>query len=128
MNNLISHISQNSSARLHISHFFFALSITFILVVSIANLNTHPPIWVDEAKSIELASSFRTHRTLDIQTSDGVFSGVKPLLQSTGYALTIPLAWVFTILGESFTIARIFMLFWIVLLLEIESFGVLKKK
>ncbi len=84
----------------------------FVVLVSFLTLTTKPRLWIDEAKSIELALNFERFGILDIQTSPGVFSGFPHLLQSTGYPLTVPLAAWFLVFGESFVGIRIFMLVW----------------
>ncbi len=86
------------------------VALFFVVAVSLPVLTVKPRIWVDEAKSIELARNFADFRRLDIQTAPGVFSGIPHLLQSTGYPLTVPLALFFQLFGFSFTGARMFML------------------
>jgi 4-amino-4-deoxy-L-arabinose transferase-like glycosyltransferase len=91
--------------------------IALAVVYSALTLTTRPRIWIDEAKSIELARNFLESGHLDIQTAPGQFSGVSPLLQSTGYPVTFPLVLFFKIFGYGFFQARIFMVVWMVLAL-----------
>ncbi|HEY4504581.1 MAG TPA: glycosyltransferase family 39 protein [Candidatus Paceibacterota bacterium] len=88
------------------------VAILFVLTVSLSTLTTKPGLWVDEAKSIILARNFANSGTLDILAAPGTSSGQKPLLQSTGYPVTVPLALVYKIFGQSFVIARWYMLIW----------------
>lgn len=85
-----------------------------VFVVSIHTLTTKPGLWVDESKSILLSRSYANHGTLDIEVSPGNYSDVKPLLQSTGYAVTVPLGLLFSFFTESFVLARFYMLLWMI--------------
>lgn len=89
------------------------LSFLFVMVYSIPRLTTAPRLWLDEAKNIELAQSFNSAWRLDMEIAPGQFTGVPHLLQSTGYPVTIPLAFIFKIFGMNFTAARLYMLVWI---------------
>lgn len=83
-----------------------------VLALSFSTLTTKPQIWVDEAKSIELARNFMNFGKLNIQTAPGEFTGFPEILQSTGYPVTVPLAIFFKIFGYGLVQARIYMLGW----------------
>src|SRR3989338_5539715 len=103
-----SFISKNSN------FFILAAILLFVLAVSLPTLTTRPRLWADEAKSIELALNFERFGMLDIQTTPGEFSGIPHLLQSTGYPVTVSLAGIFSLFGFSMTVARTYMLFWMI--------------
>src|SRR3989344_1964374 len=109
-----------------VNNLLLVLVIMVVVVVSMQTLTTKPGVWVDEAKSILLARSFANHYTLDIETSPGEYSGAKTLLQSSGYPVTVPLAGVFEIFGDTFVNARIYMLSWMCLALVMIYFFVRK--
>ncbi|MDO8590982.1 MAG: glycosyltransferase family 39 protein [bacterium] len=90
----------------------FALGIIFVLIVSFSTLTTKPRISTDEAVSIEIARNFQVEKVLDIKTAPRVYSGFGERLQSTGYPITIPLAWFFNLFGYGLAQARIYMLLW----------------
>ncbi|HEY4515511.1 MAG TPA: glycosyltransferase family 39 protein [Candidatus Paceibacterota bacterium] len=94
------------------NNFILGGIILLVIIVSFQTLTTKPGLWVDEAKTILLARSYANYGTLDIEVSPGRYSKVKPLLQSTGYPTSIPLAFLFRIFGESFELARVYMLAW----------------
>src|SRR3989338_10109557 len=97
------------------SYFFILAAILlFVLAVSLPTLTTRPRLWADEAKSIELALNFERFGMLDMQTAPGELSGIPHLLQSTGYPVTAPLAGIFSLFGFSMTVARTYMLFWMI--------------
>ena len=81
---------------------------------SVQTLTTRPRLWIDEAKSIELARNFAAAGHLDIQTAPASFSEVSPLLQSTGFPVTLSLAVVFEIFGFGLATARVVMLIWMI--------------
>lgn len=89
-----------------------AIILGWMLIYSFSTLTTRPRFWIDEAKSIELARNWQSSGKLDIETAPGVFSGFPELLQSTGYPVTVPLAYFFKIFGFGLVQARIFMLIW----------------
>ncbi|MBI3633273.1 MAG: glycosyltransferase family 39 protein, partial [Candidatus Vogelbacteria bacterium] len=89
---------------------FLILTIT---LVSFSTLVTKPKLWVDEGKTIELARNFLNFKNLDVQIAPGQFSSIAPLLQSTGYTVSIPLAVFFKFFGIGPNQARIFMLLWL---------------
>lgn len=91
---------------------FFIAALLFVIVFSVPTLTTKPKLWMDEAKSMELARNFLHYGKLDIATAPGQFTGFPSLLQSTGYPVTVPLALVFKIFGYGIVSARIFMLAW----------------
>ena len=90
----------------------FGLILFGVLALSFSTLTTKPQIWVDEAKSIELARNFMDFGKLNIQTAPGEFTGFPEILQSTGYPVTVPLAVFFKIFGYGLVQARIYMLVW----------------
>src|SRR3989344_8136767 len=102
------------------------LAILLAVIISIPALTTKPHLWADEAKSIELARNFLDYGKLEIQTAPGEFTGFPQILQSTGYPVTVPLAFVFKFFGIGLMQARIYMLFWMALFL-IASFVFLRK-
>ena len=101
----------------HWSVLAFVIITVWMVLFSFPTLTTKPKLWVDEAKSIELAHNFLLYGTLDIQTAPGEFSGIPYLLQSTGYPVTIPLALFFKIFGYGLIQARIFMIAWMIIFL-----------
>ncbi len=101
-------------------------AILLAIVISVPTLTTKPHLWGDEAKSIELARNFLNYGKLDIQVAPNEFTGFPQILQSTGYPVTIPLAFVFKLFGTGLAQARIYMLFWMVVFLII-SFMFLRK-
>jgi len=101
-------------------------AILLMTVISVPTLNTKPHLWADEAKSIELARNFLDYGKLEIQVAPGEFTGFPQILQSTGYPVTVPLAFVFRLFGFGLTQARIYMLFWMALFLAV-SFVFLRK-
>jgi len=102
------------------------LAILLAVIISFPTLTTKPHLWADEAKSIELARNFLDYGKLEIQTAPGEFTGFPQILQSTGYPVTIPLAFVFKFFGFGLMQARIYMLFWMALFL-IASFVFLRR-
>lgn len=96
----------------------FGLILLGVLVVSFSTLTTKPRLWIDEAKSIELARSFLKFGKLDIETAPGEFTGFPEILQSTGYPVTVPLAIFFKLFGYGLVQARIYMLIWMVIVLS----------
>ncbi|MDD5430727.1 MAG: glycosyltransferase family 39 protein [Candidatus Pacebacteria bacterium] len=114
----------NLTSNKYFNFGLIALAIVWVVVYSSITLTTKPRLWVDEAKSIELAESFADYGKLDIQTAPGKFSGIPQLLQSTGYPVTAPLALIFKIFGNSLVAARVFMLAWMIAaLIGIYSLG-----
>ncbi len=93
----------------------FFIVLAWVISFSFATLTTKPKLWIDEAKSIELARNFAHLGKLDIQTAPGEFSGFPQLLQSTGYPILVPLAAIFKMFGYGLTQARAYMVFWMVL-------------
>ncbi|MDP3999629.1 MAG: glycosyltransferase family 39 protein [bacterium] len=87
------------------------------LTGSWATLTTKPRLWIDEAKSIELARSFLGFGKLNVQIAPGEFTDFPELLQSTGYPVTVPLAIFFKIFGYGLVQARIYMLIWMAIAL-----------
>ena len=83
-----------------------------VILFSFSTLTTKPQIWVDEAKSIELARNFLNFGKLNIQVAPGEFTDFPEILQSTGYPVTVSLAAIFKIFGYGLVQARIFMLGW----------------
>ena len=90
----------------------FCLGIIFVLSVSFSTLTTKPQISTDEAVSIELARNFQIDHVLDVKTAPAVFSGFGERLQSTGYPVTVPLSWFFSLFGYGLAQARVYMLLW----------------
>ena len=88
-----------------------------VLVLSFSTLTTKPRLWIDEAKSMELARSFLKFGKLDIETAPGEFTGFPEILQSTGYPATVPLAAFFKLFGYGLVQARIYMLIWMLVAL-----------
>lgn len=101
-------------------------AILIVIVVSIPTLTTNPHLWVDEAKSIELARNFSNYGKLNIQTAPNEFTEFPQILQSTGYPVTMPLALIFKVFGYGLAQARLYMLFWMAIFL-IASFIFLRK-
>ncbi len=97
-----------------------AVIFSFLAIISISLYTniTKPRLWVDEGKTVELARNFLKFRTLDMEIAPGQFSEVAPILQSSGYPVSIPLALFFKLFGLGPHQARIFMLIWIVLTLS----------
>lgn len=91
--------------------------VLILWVGSWATLATKPRLWIDEAKSIELARSFLNFDQLNIQTAPGEFTSFPELLQSTGYPVTVSLAGFFKIFGYGLAQARIYMLLWMTIAL-----------
>lgn len=89
-----------------------------VLALSFSTLITKPRLWIDEAKSIELARGFLKFGKLDIETAPREFTGFPELLQSTGYPVTVPLAVFFKLFGYGLAQARIYMLIWMVVALS----------
>ena len=89
------------------------VTLFIIIGVSLTTNITKPRLWVDEGKTIELARNYLNYKTLDIQVAPGEFSNIAPVLQSTGYPVSIPLALFFKIFGLGPHQARIFMLIWL---------------
>src|SRR3989338_2836899 len=84
-----------------------------VILFSLPNLNTWPRLWIDEAKSIELARNFLNFGKLNIQTAPGEFTDFPEILQTTGYPVTVPLVLFFKIFGYGLAQARIYMLIWL---------------
>lgn len=95
----------------------FGAILLWVVIFSLSTLTTKPGIWIDEAKSIEIARSWMNYGRLDMQIAPGEFSGFPELLHSTGYPLLIPLATFFKIFGYGIVQARIFMLLAMILAL-----------
>lgn len=91
---------------------FLGIILIAVILFSIPTLTTKPRLWVDEAKSIELARNFLDFGKLDIQTAPEKFTNSPEILQTTGYLVTIPLALVFKFFGLGLMQARIYMLAW----------------
>src|SRR3989344_8633163 len=83
-----------------------------VILFSLPNLNTWPRLWIDEAKTLELARNFLNFGKLNIQIAPGEFTDFPEILQTTGYPATIPLVLFFKIFGYGLTQARIYMLIW----------------
>ncbi len=105
---------------------FVFFGIIFVLVYSFSTLTTKPRIWTDEAVSIEIARNFQVDGVLDVKVAPGEFSGFSERIQSTGYPVTIPLAWFFSLFGYGIIQARIYMIIWL-LLTAIFSFWLAKR-
>jgi len=95
----------------------FGLILIFAFILSVSTLTTKPRIWTDEAISIEIAKSFGRDGVLDVSASPATYTGFPELLQSTGYPVTVPLGILFKMFGETFTLARLYMLLWTLLAL-----------
>lgn len=97
----------------NITVLLFCLGIMFVLFYSFSTLTTKPRIWTDEAVSIDIARNYQTERILDVKVAPSEFSGFGERLQSTGYPVTVPLAWFFNFFGFGLAQARIYMLLWL---------------
>ena len=93
---------------------FFIGLIFFVVIFSASTLTTKPQLWVDEALTIELAHNFLKSGVLDVEVAPSQFSGLAPLLQSTGYPLTVTLALAFKFFGYNLITERILMLLFMV--------------
>lgn len=93
----------------------FLCSLAFVIVFSFSTLVTKPKLWTDEATSIELARNFGVSGKLDVEIGPGKFTGIAHLLQSTGYPVTVPLGLLFRGLGLDFSLARLYMIGWMLL-------------
>lgn len=91
---------------------FLAVILASVTLFSFSALTTKPRIWIDEAKSIELARNFLNFGKLNIQIAPGEFTDFPEILQSTGYPVTVPLAIFFKLFGYGLVQARIYMLGW----------------
>ncbi len=110
-------------------HALFLISfivIAWVLIFSFHTLTTNPKLWTDESINIELARNFSLSGKLDVIVSPGVFSGYQPLLQSTGYPVTLPLALFFKIFGFGLVQARVYMVIWMIAVLLMVIFLVRK--
>lgn len=94
-----------------------SLAVIFCLAYSIPNLTTKPKLWIDEGISIEIARNFSEAGVLDVRISSESFSGIPYLLQATGYPVTVPLALAFKIFGFSATVARAYMVVWMIVMI-----------
>jgi hypothetical protein len=94
-----------------------SLAVIFCLAYSIPNLTTKPKLWIDEGISIEIARNFSHAGVLDVRISPESFSGIPYLLQATGYPVTVPLAIAFKIFGFSATVARAYMVVWMIVMI-----------
>jgi len=103
----------------HAVRLIFLVLILWVLIFSLFYLTTKPKFWLDEGVNVELARNFSWSGKLDVIVKPDIFSGYQPLLQATGYPVTVLLALFFKIFGFGLVQARLFMLIWIVLLLFI---------
>lgn len=97
----------------------FSLILLGVFILSLPTLTVKPRLWIDEAKSIELARNFLDFGKLNIQVAPKEFTSFPELLQSTGYPVTLPLALVFKLFGYGLVQARIFMLGWMLAALAV---------
>ncbi|KKU68861.1 MAG: hypothetical protein UX89_C0001G0052 [Parcubacteria group bacterium GW2011_GWA2_47_16] len=93
----------------------FLCILVFVVVFSLSTLVTKPRLWTDEGTSIELARNFAFSGKLDVEIGPGKFTGIANLLQSTGYPVTVPLGLLFRGLGLDFSLARLYMIGWMLL-------------
>ncbi len=93
------------------------LALIIITAVSFSTNITKPRLWIDEGKTVELSRNFLDNRTLDIMTAPSQYTGIAPVLQSTGYPVSIPLAIFFKVFGFGPEQARVYMQIWLVLAL-----------
>ena len=84
----------------------------FVNVYSFSTLTTKPAIWYDEGINIELARNFSEFGKLDLIVEPLTFSGRGVNIGSTGYPVTVPLAWFFKAFGFGLAQARVYMLLW----------------
>ncbi len=89
-----------------------AAIIIFVLVFSVSTLTDKPRLSTDEAVSIELAKSFGKNHILDFEYAPGKFTDHPETIQSTGYPVTTPLSLLFSVFGFNFSLARVYMLVW----------------
>lgn len=93
------------------------IAIIFCVLSSLPGLTTTPKLWIDEGISIEIARNFSSDRVLDVKISPNEYSEIPYLLQATGYTVTIPLSFAFSLFGHSPEVARGYMLSWLVVAL-----------
>ncbi len=93
---------------------FVGVVLLFVFIISFQTLTTKPHLWTDEAISINIAQSFKSHRILSVQTAPDSFFELPHLIQATGYPVTVPLAGVFALFDFGVSQARLYMLAWLI--------------
>ncbi len=88
-----------------------------IALVSLRSLTTTPQLWFDEAINIQFARNFAEQGYLNLQTAPGIPYNTPYQFMTSGYALSLPLGFLFKFFGFSFTLARIYMLGWFMMFL-----------
>ncbi len=96
---------------------FLSAILIFVVIFSFSHLTTRPSLWFDEGLNIEIAHNFLLYNKLDISTAPGIFSGAPYIVGTNGYPLTIPLAGIFSVFGFGLEQTRIYMLFWLLVVL-----------
>ncbi len=106
-------------------YLLLGVSLALILFFSLPTLTTAPRIWTDEGVITEVARTYGTWGVLDLEVAPGVFGGKPHLYQATGFPVTVPLGFLFDIVGFSFSLARLYMVGWLIIAV-IASFYFIK--
>jgi len=112
--------------RAHFSWLGFIAILLFLNGFVLSALTSRPPLWYDEGMNIELARNFADIGKLDIAIAPGDYTG-GAIIGSTGYPVTVPLAFFFKFFGFGLAQARVFMLLWLNLLM-FSLFYIFKKR
>jgi hypothetical protein len=102
--------------------------LAFIIIATYTwgNLTTKPRPFFDEGLIIEVSRNFNLFHTLDVQIAPGQFSGLPYVAGSSGFPVSLPLAFIFHVFGFSLAVARLYALGWILIFL-CTFFFVVKK-
>lgn len=104
--------------------FLFIVLLLLSAGFSVYRLTESPPTWLDEGMITQLAINLAEYGVMGLQASpDNFASGA---YVSSGFPLIFPLAAFFKIVGVGFLQARIFMLFWILLLVAFSYIYILR--
>lgn len=101
--------ARSSSAGLF---FLILLAVGFMLVYSFSALTTKPKFGVDESMTVDVAHNILRYGVFNISTAPGEFPPRPYTIVATGYAVTVPLAGVFSVWGFGLPQARIYMMVW----------------
>lgn len=110
----------------YIYEIIVCVMLVWVAGYSLFYLTTKPKLWYDEGVNIEVASNFFRFGVLDMQIAPAVFSGAGYLYQATGYPVTMSLALIFKLFGFSASLARLYMIVWMLIAL-ISIYVMLKK-
>ncbi len=97
--------------------FLVFLAIGFMFAYSFPTLTTKPRFGVDESMTLEVAHNIQREGVFNVSVAPGEYAKRPYTIAATGYAVTVPLASVFSVWGFGLLEARLYMIAWMLLFL-----------